>query len=179
MNAVTWARFALVVLVALVLQVGVLDEVVVLGAHPDVMVLLPIAAGLVAGPSRGAAVGFVTGLVADLVVQLPFGLSALAFVLVGFVAGLLAALPFGRDMPGTAATTLATLGAFGTALYALIGAIVGQPGMLSTQSVRAIVVVLLGGLVLALPVMRAMRWTFDPASGASGFTVPSGGSALG
>src|SRR5579875_2967657 len=57
-----WGRLGVVVVGALIAQVGVLNGVVVLGAHPDVMVLLPVAAGIIAGPQRGAIVGFVVAL---------------------------------------------------------------------------------------------------------------------
>ena len=33
------------------------------GVHPDIMVLLPIVAGIVGGPARGASMGFGAGLV--------------------------------------------------------------------------------------------------------------------
>ena len=84
-----WSRLAAVIVFGLVIQVALLNQIVVWGAHPDLLVLFPVAAGLVQGPQRGAIVGFIAGLAADLVVQLPFGLSPLTFVLAGFAAGLL------------------------------------------------------------------------------------------
>ena len=55
---------------------------------PDFMMLLAVCAGFVAGPDKGAVVGFAAGLVSDLFLQsTPFGLSALAACLAGFVVG--------------------------------------------------------------------------------------------
>ncbi len=88
MSGANWARLALVVAAGLILQVSVLDQITVLGAHPDVMILIAAAAGMAAGPQRGAIAGFVAGLAADLVINLPYGLSALTFVLLGFGTGL-------------------------------------------------------------------------------------------
>ena len=51
---------------------------------PDIMVLLPIVAGIIGGPARGATIGFGTGLVSDLFLPTPFGLSALVGCLLGF-----------------------------------------------------------------------------------------------
>ena len=83
-----WARLALIAFGAIIVQVGLLNQVVVSGAHADVFLLLAISAGLVAGPQRGAAMAFVLGLVADVFVPTPYGLSSLCYVLVAFAVGL-------------------------------------------------------------------------------------------
>ncbi len=59
-------RVVVTVFCAVTLQGTVLLDVRIGGVHPDVMVLLPVAAGLAGGPAQGATVGFWTGLVADL-----------------------------------------------------------------------------------------------------------------
>jgi len=46
-----------------------------------------VAAGLTSGPDRGALAGFAIGVVADLVVVSPFGLTALAYTVVGWAVG--------------------------------------------------------------------------------------------
>ena len=68
-------RLGVVVLVALVLQVCLFSRFSYEGARPDVMILVAIAAGLVAGAERGALVGFVAGLAYDVVLTTPLGLS--------------------------------------------------------------------------------------------------------
>lgn len=178
MTATTSARLALVLLAALVVQVSVLDQIVVLGEHADVMVLLVGAAGLVAGPQRGAITGFVTGLVADLVVSTPYGLSSLAFVLVGFGFGLFRLAPAARETRSVQVAACMASGALGTVLYAFLGALVGQPGMLGRTGLDAVVIVTLGSLVLAWPALAVVRWALGDAERASrGLAVPSGGSA--
>jgi rod shape-determining protein MreD len=174
-----WSRLGAVVAFGLVVQVAVLNQIVVWGAHPDLLVLFPVAAGLVQGPQRGAIVGFVAGLAADLVVQLPFGLSPLSFVLAGFVAGLLGKATAAGDITLAEALRCALLGTATAALYALIGTAVGQPGLLSSQTGRALVIVAVGAAVLSVPVLSMMRWSFAGASKGGWSSVPSGGSALG
>lgn len=169
----------MVVLVgALIVQVAVLDQVVVLGAHPDVMVLIPVASGVIAGSQRGAVIGFVTGLVADLVVPLPYGISAIAFVIAGFLSGLAATARVGRDLPGAESVTVAALGTATTALYAVIAAVLHQPGVLSVDTADVLLIVALGGLVLSYPVLRLLRWCFTGSTAGSVHRMPSGGSAL-
>jgi len=174
-NARSWLRLFAVVLAAVVFQVAVLDQIVVLGAHADVMVLIPAAAGLVGGPERGAVVGFVTGLVADLVVSLPFGLSALTFTVLGFGVGLLGLLPASRDAMSVRVGACAAAGASGTAFYALAAVFLHQHGVLGASAASAVVIVALGALVLAYPTLVLVRWVL--AGSASSSFIPSGGSA--
>ncbi len=172
------ARFALVALLALVVQVGVLDQIVVLGAHPDVMIVLAASAGLVLGAERGATLGFFLGLVADLVLPSPYGLSALAYVFIAFGAGLLRQLPGDRDTRGVQAAACVAVSALGTVLYALLGGLIGQSGMLSGQLVYVTLVVTLGSVVLAVPSLATMRWVQRATErGEATYPVPSGGSA--
>ena len=51
------------------------------------MLLLAISAGIAAGPEWGALTGFIAGIAFDLVLQTPFGLSALSYCIVGYLVG--------------------------------------------------------------------------------------------
>jgi rod shape-determining protein MreD len=176
---VKWIRLAAVAALALVLQVAFFDQIVAFGAHPDVLVILPVAAGLVQGPQRGAIVGFVAGVAADLVVQLPFGLSPLTFVLAGFGAGLIARATTGSDRGLADVFRCASLAVATVVLYVLLGTAIGQHGLLTIQTARALGVIAVGALLLSAPVLGLMRWCFLGARRAGWTTMPSGGSALG
>jgi rod shape-determining protein MreD len=179
-TAQNWARLALVLVAAVVVQAGLLDQVVVLGAHPDGMVVLAAAGGLLGGPRRGAVVGFLAGVGADLLVNLPFGLSALADVLVGFAVGMVRTSPLQGASRGLAAAVCAAAGAAGTLAYAVVGALLGQRGMLGPDLAAALVVVTVGGALLSLPALALVRWSFAGVSARRvPFGVPSGGSAAG
>ena len=151
------ARLTLVVLGFLVLQQTVMLDLRIGGVHPDIMVLLPIVAGIIGGPSRGATIGFGTGLVADLFLPTPFGLSALAACLLGFGVGLATV---ALDRTAWWLAPVAALG--GSALYELtygaLGSVLGQPQMLHVALVRIVVVVSVTNAVLAWPAMKAMAW---------------------
>ncbi len=119
--------------VVLVIQHTLLDSVRVGGAHPDLMLLLPVAAGYAAGPDRGAVFGFITGLVADLFLPTPYGLSALVGCLLGYSTGM-ATRGLVRSswwLPPVVAVA-ATAAGMGT--YAILGAVLGDPGMLKDLS---------------------------------------------
>jgi rod shape-determining protein MreD len=174
-----WTRLGIVVVLGLVVQVALLDQIVAFGAHPDVLVIFPVAAGLAQGPQRGAIVGFVAGIAADLIVQLPFGLSPLTFVLTGFGAGLVARAASAGEGGAVDVMRCAILATGTSALYALIGAAVGQPGLLDAQTARALAVIAVGALLLSIPMLSLMRWCFAGARRGGWSSVPSGGSALG
>ena len=84
---VALARAATLVLVAVVVQVGAAPVVSLFGVHPEVLLLLAVAAGVAAGPDRGAFAGFVLGLGYDVFLQSPFGLTALVYAAVAYGAG--------------------------------------------------------------------------------------------
>ncbi len=123
------------------------------GVHPDIMVLLPIVAGLVGGPGTGASMGFGAGLVADLFLPTPFGLSALVGCMIGFTVGV-ATLALDRT-----AGWLPPVAAFGASavyevVYAVLGSVLGQPQMIHVDLTRIVLVVSVVNAVLALPAVR-------------------------
>ncbi|MGH9150320.1 MAG: rod shape-determining protein MreD [Acidimicrobiales bacterium] len=147
-----WLRLPAVVMAAVLVQLAVLSELTVAGVHADLLMLMGIAAGLVSGPERGAVVGFVCGLVADLFLQTPAGLSALAFCLVGFAvgsfqAGLLRAAWWIPPLTALVAS------AAGVVLFVALGAVVGQAHLIDGRLPLVIGVVAALNAVLALPVV--------------------------
>lgn len=155
-------------LVLLVVTFALVQETIVLDlrvgeTHADLLVLLPILAGLVGGPVTGAWMGFGAGLVADLFVPTPFGLSALVGTLVGFAVGA-ATVALDRSswwLPPTAAL----LGsAVYEVVYAALGSLLGQPQMLHVDLLRIVVMVSVVNAVLALPARRLVAWGLPGAS---------------
>ncbi len=165
MTVRTWARLALVALTASVIQVGVLNQIVVLGAHPDLFLLLAISAGLAAGPQRGAVMAFALGLVADVFVQMPYGLSSLCFVLVAFAVGFAIGNPTGRAPVSVQLGTAFVAGALGTLLYAGLATLIGQPSVPKHQLLDIVTVVTLSCVLFAVPAYRVMEWTVSLAAG--------------
>jgi len=68
---------SVVLVVAVVVQSTVLAGVRLAGARPDLLVLVVVAVALASDATTGAVFGFATGLVADLLFDLPVGVSAL------------------------------------------------------------------------------------------------------
>ena len=163
MTARDLGRVTLVVLAFVVVQQTLMVDLRVGIVHPDVMILLPIAAGIVGGPSRGATMGFGAGLVADLFLPTPFGLSALVGCLLGFGVGV-ATLALDRTARWLAPTVALGGSALYVMVYASLGSVLGQPQMLHVDLLRVMVVVAVTNALLVLPAVRMVSWCMPAAS---------------
>lgn len=156
-------RMPLVLAVTLVLHLTVLSRLRVENVRPDALLLVAIVAGLVAGAERGAVAGFCAGLLADLFLQTPFGLSALAYALVGFGVGSIQAGILRAAWWIPVVTALAA-SAGGMVLFGILGAMVGQSDFVGP---RLVVIALLVGVmnaILALPALRVVGWAYRASS---------------
>ena len=78
---------AVVLVVAVLIQSTVLARLTLAGVRPDLLVLAVVAVAMASDATTGAVFGFVTGLVADLLFDLPVGVSALVYTATGFAVG--------------------------------------------------------------------------------------------
>lgn len=158
------ARFGLLLLTAAVLQRGLFSQLRVADVSADLFLLLSVVAGMTGGSDRGAVVGFFSGLVLDLLVQTPLGLSALVYCLVGFGAGRLqgSVLRTGRALP---VMLVALASAAGVGLYAVVAEVVGQVSAV-TARLPAVMIVVAGIDVLLYPLVRPIvAWAWDDEPG--------------
>ena len=156
-NGPTIVRWILVVTAATVLQVGLAVQIRPFDVHPDLLLLVAVCAGVAAGPGTGAGVGFACGLVLDLLVPGRFGVSALAYLLVGYGSGV-AGDAVARPTRAISAAMGAVASAAGVLLYAAIGQLLGQR-LLSDPNLWAIVgIVAAFNAVLAIAVLGVCRW---------------------
>lgn len=150
-------RLALVLFVGLTLHLSLFATIRVGAVRPDVLLLMAVAGGIAGGPERGAVVGFAAGIVADLFLHTPLGLSAMAFSLVGFAVGTLQSSVIRAAWWIPPATTcLASTG--GILLYALLGALIGRPEFLEPRVLMVAAGVGAANAVLAPAVVPVMAW---------------------
>lgn len=151
-------------LLAVLVHTALAPNLRLFGIGFDVMLLLAVAAGIAGGPERGAAIGFVAGLLADCFLQTPFGLSALVYALVGYGVGVFqtGVLHSSWWIP---AITGAVASAIGTVGYVVLGVVVGQDHLLSTRVLRVIGVVALLHALLAPPAVKVLRWALAETTG--------------
>lgn len=151
------ARVAAVILAALTLQVTFFSTFSFEGARPDVMVLLAVLAGYLAGPERGAIVGFASGMAFDVVLSTPLGLSALVYTLVGYGVG---AATSGMVRSSRLAPVAIAAGGSAVAMiaYALLGSIVGVATFDGAPLTAIVVYVAVINAALAPLAVRALSW---------------------
>jgi rod shape-determining protein MreD len=167
------ARTSLVFALALVVQHTLLDGVRVDGAHPEIMLMVAAAAGYVGGPERGAFVGFFAGLAADLLLPTTFGLSALVGCLLGFATGSSTS-GLVRGSRPLAIFVLTTAEVTGLVGFAVLGAVLGLQGAVTSALAPALVVATPAAAVLALPVLALVRWAVPPALPSAATPPPAG-----
>ena len=163
MNGNRTLRIALVLLVLLQVQLHLIDGIRIFGRHPLIMLLIPIAAALEGDGTRAAVAGAVAGLVLDLYLETPLGLSALVFALVGYGVASFERGVIRADrwlQPAVAGV------ASGVGVLALAGAaaIFGQPEYFRLSLIGWVVVVALANVILAMPVVRMVRWALGPVA---------------
>jgi rod shape-determining protein MreD len=158
------------VLLLLVLHTAVLPQFPILGVHADLLLLLAVSAGIVGGPDRGAYFGFAAGLLADCFLRTPFGLSALAYCLVGWSVGAFQSRVL-HAVWWIPVLTAAVASAGGTVLFVLLGAVLGQDQLVSSHLPAIIAVVALWSAILVLPLSRLLRWALMVDSARGGLVL--------
>lgn len=149
-------RVALLSVVVVFVQIGVVSEVPIFGVSVDLSPLLVAFTGLLCGSMVGAIAGFAVGLLLDLSLVQTLGITSLVFTLIGYGAGRLREL---RDpqaaltplLVGTAAAACATVG------YSLFEFLLGVDAPVSLELLREIVIGVAIDAALALPMWALVR----------------------
>ena len=149
-------RIAVLVVVVVFFQIGVVSEVPVFGVAVDLSPLLVAFVGLLCGSTIGAATGFAVGLLVDLALVQTLGLTSLIFTLVGYWCGRLREL---RD-PQAALTPL-LVGGLATAAalvgYSLMEFMLGVDAPVSLELLRQIVLGVVVNTIVAVPMWILVR----------------------
>jgi rod shape-determining protein MreD len=159
------ARWALILAVTIVLQATLVAQLPLFQERADIVLLAPIAAGIVGGRDLGALVGFVFGLVFDLLLQTPLGLSALAYCLTGYAVGALQTSVL-RSAWWISVVSAIAGSAIGVLAFAVVGEMIGQDGMVSGRLPAIIGAVAVINTVLVLPAVKVVRWAVAPTRNA-------------
>ncbi len=159
----TGLKMVAVGLTALLLQLTVFVDVRIGGVAPELLVLVAVLAGISAGSGRGSVIAFCIGLIWDLYLKTPLGLSAISFALVAYAVGSIEEGLF-RDtrLQVAAIAFMATTGA--VTLYALLGELVGQRGLVDGDLVPIAVIASSVNAVAAPMVIPLVRWAVGSSS---------------
>jgi rod shape-determining protein MreD len=155
------ARIAVLVVVVVFVQIGVVSEVPVFGVVVDLSPLVVAFVGLLCGSTLGAVTGFALGLLVDLALVQTLGVTSLIFTLIGYWSGRLREL---RDpqatltplLVGAAASALATVG------YSLMEFLLGVDAPVSLELLRQIALGVVVNTIVALPMWAIVRRSLEP-----------------
>jgi rod shape-determining protein MreD len=149
-------KLAFVVLGCVVLQTTLFTHLRIDDVAPDVGLVAVLAVAYEDGPDSGAIFGFIMGLAIDLFLTTPIGLSAMSFAITGYAVGV-----FQSGMVRTTPWLPPILGGIGGLLGGLVfitvGAIVGQPGFLSFESLKVVLIAALYDALIAPLVFPVVR----------------------
>jgi rod shape-determining protein MreD len=117
-------------LLVLVVQTAVLARLPLPGGPPDLLVVVVVAVGLLAGPPAGMAAGMGIGLLGDLAAEHEAGRLALVLVVVGYLAGQLE--DHVDESLALPVVSVAVLSTAAVVLYAVQGLLLGDPRVTGT-----------------------------------------------
>lgn len=154
-----YLRSALLLVTFTVIEVQLLARLRLFDIAAQLVLASAVAAGLTGGPDRGAAYGFVGGLLLDLYLPTPFGLSGFAFGVSAYVIGFGA----GRIVEESWLTRIgfvAVGSALGTVIYVFGGEALGQ-GMLDERFGFKLALIVAMNAVLGIVLVPAVTWMWD------------------
>jgi rod shape-determining protein MreD len=159
------ALTAVLVVVAIALQVTFLSRLPLPGATPDLVLLVVVATALSGGPTVGLLTGFAAGLAVDLVPPADHEVGRWAFVLtlVGYLAGLAQAET--RRSAFVPLAVVATAAAGSVLLYAGLGALLDDPNVTWSAVTRLLPTAVVYDVVLsafAVPAVLALSGRLEP-----------------
>jgi rod shape-determining protein MreD len=162
---VTWRtglRIALIMVVAIVLQVSFFSYLTLFGTTPNIIPLVAVSLGLLGGAMVGAICGFILGFVLDSVLFATLGVSSLMLLAVGYLAGRYRE---GTEISNTLVPPL-MIGALTIAAqagFAAIQLMLGIDVQVSLLVLREIFVQGLLAFLLAIPLYPLIRRALRPA----------------
>ena len=149
-------RLGFVVLAAVVLQTTLFTHLRIDGVAPDVGLVCVLAVAYEDGADSGAIFGFIMGLCIDLFLTTPLGLSALSFAITGYVVGVFQS-GMVRTTPWLAPLLGGLGGLFGGLVFITAGAVVGQSGFLTAESLKVVLIASLYDALIAPVVFPIVR----------------------
>jgi rod shape-determining protein MreD len=154
------ARIALLSVLLVFFQTGVVSEVPLLGVSADLSPLLVAFVGLIVGSTLGALTGFAVGLLVDLALVQTLGVTSLIFTVIGYWAGRLREL---RDPQAALTPLLVGAAASGASMigYSIVEFLLGVDAPVSLDLLRQIVVGVFVNSIVALPTWALVRRSLE------------------
>lgn len=156
---VTWQvalRIAIVVILAVILQLAFFSQISLLGATPDVLPVVAVALGLLGGGVIGAVCGFALGFLTDSLLLQTLGVSSIVLLTTGYLAGRWRE-TFDITSSLVPPPLTGGLAMVGFAMFAAIQLMLGVEAPVSLLVLREVLVKGLLAALLAIPVYPLLR----------------------
>lgn len=150
------ARLALVVFLAVILQLAFFSQIPLLGSVANLVPVVIVALGLLGGAVTGAVAGFAAGLLIDVMIGGTLGVASLSLLSAGYLAGRWRE---GYDIVSSLVPPLLTgaLCGVAAAAYGVLQLTLGIDAQVSALAIREILVQALLGMLLAVPFYPLVR----------------------
>lgn len=155
-------RLALIVVLAVILQVSFFSYLSLVGATPDALSVVVVSLGLLGGGVVGAVCGFAAGFLLDSVLLQTLGVSSLVLLTIGYLAGRYRE-GFEISSPLMPAVLAGFLTALGALAFSAIQLMLGVETDVSLLVLREIIVKGLLAFLLALALYPLLRRLLRPA----------------
>ncbi|MFN0029934.1 MAG: rod shape-determining protein MreD [Acidimicrobiales bacterium] len=160
-RATVLGRAALIVMVTAVVQARLASNFSLLGVRPELALAVALAAGVAGGPERGAIAGFAVGLLYDVVLETPMGLSALVYALLAYSLGAMQVQMASHRRPGR--MLFVGIGtAVGVVLWVVLGRLFDAVAPDPLDVMRVALVAGAINAVVGLGLSRLWAWVFAP-----------------
>jgi rod shape-determining protein MreD len=154
-------RVGLLVPAVVIVQIAAVSQIPLFGVNPDLIPLLVVSIGMLAGPIAGASAGFGAGLLVDLALGQTLGVSALVLVVIGHLAGRASLI---RDPATLLPVALGAAAALAFSLgFSVIQFLLGVDAPVSLELVRQILLTAVIASLVALPFHTFVRRVLVPA----------------
>lgn len=156
-TAAKFAAVAALCALALVMQLTVFAHIKVMGVAPELLLLFAIMSSVVVGMLRGAQIAFFAGLLWDVYLSSPFGLSAAIFALTAYVVGAVNK-GFFRSFRIEVASLAAVATACAVTAYAALVDLMGQGDLLNMELVRIVAIASALNAFMSFICAPVVRW---------------------
>jgi rod shape-determining protein MreD len=149
-------RLALVILIAVVLQVAFFSKVTIFGTSPNILPVVAVCLGLLGGAVVGAVCGFALGILLDSALLQTLGVSSLVLLSAGYLAGRYRE-GFDISNPLIPLALAGGLTLLATGGFALIQVMLGVDAPVSLMVLRELLLQAAYAVVLMIPTYPLMR----------------------
>ena len=155
-----WIRLVLVLLIVQSLQTTLFSELRPFGVAVQIVLLFVVVAGSLYGSAIGALTGLIAGMMFDMILPTPVGLSSLSLGLAGATAGLLIYF-FNEPTWWMRLIAVAVASVLGEIYFPMAQSVVGLDGWLQLRVIKVALVVAICNVIISPLAVIVCRWTLS------------------